>query len=285
MPRETMTRRRRPVSDDKYDPTPDESGDEGYADDQDEAPKRGSRRGSARSEEKPSGRRGRVHTEDGDEDEKPRGRRGNSARDEDEDESAPRPKAGKGWGAFSSQKSESSEYAENLKIDDKGAQSLIKFLDEGPFAVYSQHWIERKGKKSFNCIGKGCPLCDSLGDKPRLQAAFNVIEFPEDGDPKVLVWTVGTKVATQLENLAKEERTKPLNRDDLYWAVSKSGKGTATTYSIQAVKERDLEDDWDTQPLTEDEFVALDEQAYDDSEITYQTKKALRDIADEVLDD
>lgn len=281
MPRE-LTRRRRPISDDKYDPTPDESGDIGNYE-EDEAPRgRGSRRGAAA----PSGRRGRVHSEPEEgteEDEAPRGRGRRSSNDDEDNK--PKAKPGKGWGDFGKQASESSDFADNLKIE-PGVTSLIKFIDDGPFAVYKQHWIERKGKKSFNCLGEGsCPLCDTLGDKPRLQAAFNVIEFPEEGDPKVVIWTVGVKVAKQLEGLAKESRTKPINRMDLYWAVSKSGKGSSTTYSIQAVKERDLEEDWETQPLTEDEFDEFDAKAYDESEIHYSSKATLREVADEALDD
>jgi hypothetical protein len=271
MPRE-LTRRRRPTTDEtKY--TADDP-ETTPADDTEEDDKPARGRG-----------RGRVHAEE----EKPargRGRSSRAADEDDEDEKPSRPQVRKGWAGLSKVKSESSDFAEELKLETDN-EVLIHFLDFEPFATWSQHWVERQGKKSWECIGEGCPLCDMVGDRPSALAAFNVVLLPEDGDPEVKMWVVRSKVATQLENLSKAPKSSPLNRADLYFGVTRSGggkKGPATT-SIVPVKERDLAEDWQTTPLTDEELDGLEAKCYDESEIRYPSKQALRDIAEELLDD
>ena len=51
------------------------------------------------------------------------------------------------------------------------------------------------------------------------------------------------------------------------------------------VKERDLEDDWDVEPLDEDIIARYAKGCWDDSAISIQTRKQLQAIADEVSDD
>lgn len=242
-------------------------------DTEEETPARGSRRGARRAASIPAQRTAPVEDDEDDEEETPRAR----ARKADVNT----PKASGGWGAYTKQKSESGDFPENLKITDE--QVLVKFLDDEPFVVYRQHWIERAGKKSFNCLENGCPLCDDLGDRSRLQVCFNVVDL--SGDPEVKIWTVGTRVAGQLKAFSQDKKTSPLNKEGLYWGVSKTGKGSKTTYTITPVKERDLAEDWDLEPLTADEVEEFEGQAYGPDTVQYQTKKQLREISDEILGD
>jgi hypothetical protein len=241
-----------------------------------------------------------VHPEE-QEERAPRGRRRTAADDkparrrggEEEDEKATRPRGevASGWDGYDKNRVESSDYApEFSKVlrENKDTDILFKFIDEAPFAVYKQHWITRTGKQSFNCIakkGKGCPLCEELGDRPGNKIAFNVISLFDPEDPKVMVWTVGQKVADIIKKAATEKRTSPINRDDLYFAASLTGKkGGSVQTNIEAIKERDLKDDWDTEPLSEDEINEFFDKAYDAESIDYPSAKQMEEVVDEQLD-
>lgn len=225
-------------------------------------------------------------------DDKPaRGRRGS----DDSDDAPARPKAvaASGWDGYADNRQEYGDYAPDFgktlkEASEAGDKVIIKFVDPAPFAVYKQHWIEEnKGKKSFNCpkslqISKDCPLCDELGDRPATKVSLNVISLDNPEEPRVEVWNVGQKIADLIKDMAKEKRTSPLNRADLYFAVGRTGKkGGGVQTNIEAVKERDLGDDWDIDPLTEEELAAFDEQAYDvESAVDVSTVKQLDAIVD-----
>lgn len=126
-----------------------------------------------------------------------------------------------------------------------------------------------------------------LGDNPRALAAFNVIDLSED-PPVVKVWIVGSRAGGRLEQLAKDRRTKPLSREELYFAVSqsKSGSGKKQTVqvNIEPVKDRDLPDDWETDPLSAEELDSLSGQCYDHTFIHSPSRSQLDDIVDTVAD-
>jgi len=199
----------------------------------------------------------------------------------DEDaESVVRP----GWEGYRTTKQKSGYGAEFLRLDDSGEQTLIRFLEPGPFASFRQHWIDRSsGKRSWVCIEDDCPLC-SAGDTPGFRIAFNVLVL-SDGKPQNKVWEVGPRVAEQLEAKAKDKRTGPLDRADIYWAVSRTGKKSKTAYSIDPVKERDLEEDWEIAPLDEKTIKIYTNKMYEPSVIKVPTVKQLKEIAAEMMDE
>lgn len=123
---------------------------------------------------------------------------------------------------------------------------LIKFISNEPM-IFMQHWINRPGKKSFISIGEGDPLIE-VGSKPDQKFAFTVVNLQSE-DPQPQLWVVGVRLCSQLEKFASNPKTGPLNRPDMYWEVSKSGSGTQTTYNLTPVKERDLAEDWDLDPV------------------------------------
>jgi hypothetical protein len=119
---------------------------------------------------------------------------------------------------------------------------LIKFLEDEPFAVYEQHWIERpKGKKSFVCIGDNCPLCDVLGDKPRNKFAFNIVVLQGD-ITGVQILTAPPLLVRQLRKINEDDRKGPLSKE--FWEVSRLGVGPTTSYNLNIVRGRDLEEEW-----------------------------------------
>ena len=161
--------------------------------------------------------------------------------DEDEDEVPVRSSVVQvGWAAAKKvAAAASTTYATDFRFEEE--VQLIKFLSNEPMA-FSQHWVERTGKRSFICNGTPkCPLC-RRGNRAESKFAFSVVSLSAD-EPQVQLMTVGVRLYGQLEKLDSDPKTGPLDR--LYWAVSKSGAGQKTSYSIRPVKDRDLGDDWD----------------------------------------
>ena len=156
-----------------------------------------------------------------------------------------------GWSAARKGIASSGGFATDFKFDDD--VQLIKFVGNDPM-VFLQHWLTtRPGKKSFISTGPNDPLCQ-IGSVPATKFAFTVLNL-SDEDPQLQLMIVGVRLCTQLEKLASDKKTGPLDRPDIYWAVSKSGEGNKTSYSLVPVKERDLKDDWELDPVAVGEFV------------------------------
>lgn len=203
--------------------------------------------------------------------------------DPDLDRNAARRVIKRGWGNVDQTKSADSPYAQRLKVEDKPI--IVKFIEDEPYTSYRQHWVERAGQKSFTCIAdmhpKGCPLCDA-GHRPAARFAFNVILLSPDGDSVVRSYEVGPRVIDSLKNFHQDPRQGPLSKH--YWALSRSGKGPTSQTNHQMVRERDLEEEWDIKPLSEDAIDTLRGQAYDESIVPIPNRKTLLDIAQEDLD-
>ena len=156
-----------------------------------------------------------------------------------------------GWNAAKKAVAKSTKtFATDFKFDED--VQLIKFISEDPM-TFMQHWVNRPGKKSFISIGEGDPLIE-VGSKPDQKFAFTVLNL-SDEEPQTQLMIVGVRLCGQLEKLASNAKTGPLNRPDMYWAVSKSGQGTKTSYSLVPVKERDLAEEWEIDPVAASELV------------------------------
>lgn len=171
---------------------------------------------------------------------------------EDENETADRSSIIQtGWAAAKQAVAKSStSYPTDFRPSEEA--QLIKFISNEPM-TFMQHWINRPGKKSFISIGEGDPLIE-VGSKPDQKFAFTVVNLQSE-DPQPQLWIVGVRLCSQLEKFASNPKTGPLNRTDMYWEVSKSGSGTQTTYNLTPVKERDLAEDWDLDPVKVAELV------------------------------
>lgn len=146
-----------------------------------------------------------------------------------------------GWDAAEALlKVETTEFPTDFRFSEE--PQLVKFLQDRPFATYEQHWIERpKGKKSFVCIGDGCPLCEILGDKPRGKFAFNVLVLSGETQG-VQVLTAPPSLARQIKKAHDDERKGPLDRE--FWEISRMGTGPTTQYTLNFVRGRDLAEEW-----------------------------------------
>ena len=197
---------------------------------------------------------------------------------ENENESADRSSVIQtGWAAAKQAVAKSSTtYPTDFRPTDEA--QLIKFISSEPM-IFMQHWINRPGKKSFISIGEGDPLIE-VGSKPDQKFAFTVVNLGSE-DPQPQLWVVGIRLCSQLEKFASNPKTGPLNRPDIYWEVTKSGSGTQTTYSLTPVKERDLAEDWDLDPIKVAELVKS-MKPLDRSALHVSTKSELAAIAREI---
>lgn len=199
---------------------------------------------------------------------------------EDEDEAPARSSVVQvGWAAAKKAAAKASkDYASDFKFAEQ--VQLIKFVSTEPM-TFDQHWVNRSGKRSFVCLGTAqCPLC-KRGNRAESKFAFSVVNL-SDEEPSVQLMTVGIRLCNQLEKLDSDSKTGPLDR--LYWAVSKSGQGTKTSYSIMPVKERDLADDWELDSTDVAEFLKSVKPLGTDA-LRLSSLEELKDIAREMPDE
>jgi hypothetical protein len=184
-----------------------------------------------------------------------------------------------GWAAASSflnRKASNSEskYASFMKFSDQGA--LVRFLDDEPFKVYEEHWIDRtEGRRSFVCLGDECPLCTIAGDTPRPKFAFNVLVLTEE-EPTVQIMVAVPSLARLLQAAHEDSKKGPLSR--YYWNIARLGMGRDTQYTLERVRATDLAEEWELDP--EDVNVAVDNAVrYEPSAITQTPREELLQLA------
>lgn len=169
---------------------------------------------------------------------------------------------------------------EGYPVEFKHSESLqlIKFIDEnGPFATYSQHFLQQKteGRRSYVCIGAGCPLCEKLKHKPEKKTAFSIVNFT-DGTPQ-RQQLIATPRLFKALHAAEFSPQGPLTKN--FWQISRTGKMQQTVYNLNAVKPRDLGEDWGLDP---DKVMAqlADFKPFDRSAIKGSTYAELLEIAE-----
>jgi hypothetical protein len=163
----------------------------------------------------------------------------------DEDSETAEPKIGttvqQGWEAAEALLTENStDFPTEFKFSEK--PQLIKFLEDGPFRVYEQHWIERPtGKKSFVALAENDPFTDILGSKPRSRFAFNVVVLSGEAQG-VQILTAPPTLARLIKKSHEDERKGPLSKE--FWEISRMGTGPTTNYTMEFVRGRDLAEEW-----------------------------------------
>lgn len=182
----------------------------------------------------------------------------------------------KGWAAAKAATSKESKFATDFKFDED--VQLVKFISDEPL-VFKQHWVNRAGKKSFIALGDSDPLTE-IGSVPVQKFAFTVLNL-SDEEPQLQLMIVGKRLCAQLEKFASDKKTGPLNRSDIYYAVSKSGSGTKTTHTVVPVKERDLAEEWDLDPIAIADYVKT-LKPYGTEALYTSTKAELAEVAREV---
>ncbi|MEV5265215.1 hypothetical protein [Streptomyces werraensis] len=175
-----------------------------------------------------------------------------------------------------------------LKVTEN--RMVIKILSDGPFDVFSSHWIDEieDGSKSIRCWGTpACPLCQ-IGDKAkRFSACFDVVSLEDPEYPVLKTWDVGIKIARQLKEIATDDKRGPLNRSDLYFTIRKETKKKSVEYTLERVKERDLDEEYGVQPLDAEALAAFQAECheYGDRVKEVLDEDAMEDIVRLLMDD
>ena len=285
----TMTRRRsREDDENERDERPTRSRRARDEEPEDERPSR-SRRSRARDEEPEDERptRSRRARDEEPEDERPArsrrarsegGRASSGRRSRGGEESAGRgrnSRASKGFDAYASKKRSTASFADEFKPADN-TPILVKVLDAEPVDTFNQHWLDElpKGtKKSYMCrddeyfedseTGRDCPLCE-IGEPAQTYSLINLLDLSNPDRPDVVVWKMSPPVTDKMLRLSSSDRTSPLDREDLYFEIEKVVKGKKTSWDIEVVKARDLEEDFDLPPFEADELETFLEKRFED---------------------
>lgn len=183
-----------------------------------------------------------------------------------------------GWGAadayLNKPKNTESKFATNFKFSD--TPTLVRFLEDGPFHVYEEHWVDRtEGRRSFVCHGDDCPLCTIAGDKPRAKFSFNVLVV-SDEEPTVQIVTAGITLGKQLRTANDDPKKGPLSKH--YWALSRLGTGRDTQYIVDRVKATDLAEEWELDASTIEPAVSAAVK-YDKTAIYVSPREELLELA------
>lgn len=181
-----------------------------------------------------------------------------------------------GWGAAKDalKPKKDSQYPTDFRFSEQA--QLVRFLQDEPFAVYEQHWVDRtEGKRSFVCLGDECPLCTIAGDKPRPKFAFNIIVL-SDGEPNVQILTAPPSFARQLQAANDDPRRGPLTK--YYWAIARTGSGNTTQYTLDRVRVTDLAEEWELDADSIDEFAST-AVSYDTSAVYVSPREDMLTLA------
>jgi hypothetical protein len=157
-----------------------------------------------------------------------------------------------GWAAAESLMAPAGDYPVDFKHTEQ--PQVVKFLDsDGPFAIYKQHFLSGKeGKKSYVCLGNNCPLCTELNNKPEDKRAFTVVNLSTEPFQRQLLIAT-PRLFKALHNIHFTPQG-PLDKN--YWAISRTGVKQTTLYNINAVKGRDLKEDWNIDEDAANSFIA-----------------------------
>jgi hypothetical protein len=191
-----------------------------------------------------------------------------------------------GWGASQETIDSTSQYAQAFKPETKA--QVIKLLEGKPYASFRRHWIDRVGigKRAYVClqsVGRDCPLCD-VGDKPGAVTAFNVAVIGDDGNAVIKSWDCGVKITQQLKTYNADPKIGPLDKRSLYFLVSKTEatQRQQVTTMVNPVREKDLLEDYNTPPLSDEQLAKLQEKCYTVDIIQMTPRHEMDEIAAEL---
>ncbi len=146
---------------------------------------------------------------------------------------------GMGWDAAEENRySGESKFADRLKLNENPV--LVKFLSAEPIS-WQQHFV-KSVNKPFVCLRKsdsrGCPLC-AIGDTPKARHMMSVADLSGD-EAVVKKLEFGNRLMGDLKTTHNGPKG-PLTRYAI--RLSSHGTGFDIRYTVDVVKDRDLEEE------------------------------------------
>ena len=182
-----------------------------------------------------------------------------------------------GWDAAEQLTPPTGDYPVDFKHSEE--IQIIKFLDQsGPFASYKMHFLQQKqGKKSYVCLGNNCPLCTVLGHRAEDKRAFTIANLSTNPFSRQIL--TATPRLYKTLHAAEFSPQGPLPKN--YWAMSRTGIKQTTVYNFNAIKPRDLGEDWSVN-LEEAEAAIAAMEPYTRTVIRESSYAELLEIAQEL---
>lgn len=147
------------------------------------------------------------------------------------------------WDTVSVFNKSEGDYPNDFKLSEE--PQLVAFPSSLPFHEYRLFWLEGKeGKKSYVSLGDDDPLLTIAGAIPRGLTAFNVVNFSVS-PAQTQILHAGKKLFELLGEYDKDPRRGPLTSS--LWAITRSGVGVLTQYSLDRVRSDEL-DVWGLTP-------------------------------------
>jgi hypothetical protein len=187
---------------------------------------------------------------------------------------------GSGWGDAEKLVAPSGDYPVEFKHSE--TIQIVKFLDpNGPFATYKMHFLSQKtsGKRSYVCLGANCPLCTVLNHRPESKQAFTIANL--SADPIQRQQLIATPRFFKSLVAVNSSPQGPLTKENVYWALSRTGVKQTTAYQVTPIKARDLAEDWGIDEAAAEAIIAT-MQPYERSVIHENSYADLLEIAQEL---
>jgi hypothetical protein len=192
-----------------------------------------------------------------------------------------------GWGE-AHQIATSSEFANKLKLKD-GEEEVIRFLEDQPYASLRVHWVQRKGKRAYPCIGdpkevdtakNGCPFC-AYNMAYQKESRFNIAVLSEE-EPIVMSLDVSPKTLKKIEG-HHGSKHGPLNRK--FYFFRRTGTGFETEYSFDYVRTpSEISEDYPKLYVpSEDELAAMKRFTPEFANKEFASKAEMRKVAKEIV--
>lgn len=181
----------------------------------------------------------------------------------------------KGWSGYRRTKANApSPFTKLYKVQDD--EQLIMFLEDEPYASFLMHWcdwVPRGQRMSYICLQENCPL-DEVDPKPQARVRFNILDCAGD-TPILVTFECGYSVTESLNGWAESD---PLS--GRYFAVQMTGAKNNRRTQIRPIKIRDLEEDWEWEPLTEEDISKFDDKLWDETSLDVASRDELQKVAD-----